>query len=97
MAQRNAALAAALGIEEAKRETEKRPVVEWEPVTIQYFGENLHFGKSVESQLEAFVKSDKPTLNLAAQPWARRRFTHEVAEAYGLASESIDEGAFLPI
>lgn len=92
VAQRNAALAEALGISKDRQAGASE--VQWSLETIQYYGENLVWSKAIEQVFLDFVKSSKATHMFPAMKQPQRQFVHQVAEKFGLRSESLDEEPF---
>ncbi|KAE8228705.1 hypothetical protein CF326_g6355 [Tilletia indica] len=86
IAQRNMKLADALGINYAEKVA---PAV-YETDTIKFYASHRAFGDEVERALSEFVTSSRNGMILPAAKREHRKFTHELAAVYKLASESVD-------
>lgn len=86
IAQRNIKLAEALGLNPA----EKAAPTKYENSTLAYYGTNKRFAEEVESTLIDFIRSSRHGLILPPANRAQRQFTHELADAFKLVSESVD-------
>merc|ERR1712093_81542 len=93
IAQRNAALADALGISKDKA-ARQAAETQWLKDTIQYYSENPTWCKGIEQLLLDFIKSPRATHMFPAMKMPQRKFVHEVAEKFKLRSESLDEEPF---
>lgn len=49
------------------------------------------FCNNIEMLLIEFINGEKPALHLPVMKRPQRQFAHELAEAFGLRSESLDE------
>ncbi|KAK4051690.1 FKBP12-associated protein [Microbotryomycetes sp. JL221] len=92
---RNLALADALGIEKDKREA-KIKEVEYDGEMMSFYQANVAFCTQIEASLTDFVRGlkapfDKPSFHFPVMKRPQRAFTHELAELFGLRSESLDE------
>ncbi|KAM0790050.1 hypothetical protein ACM66B_005378 [Microbotryomycetes sp. NB124-2] len=92
---RNLALADALGIEKDKREA-KIKEVEYDAEMMSFYQANVAFCTQIEATLTDFVRGtkppfDKPSYHFPVMKRPQRAFTHELAELFGLRSESLDE------
>lgn len=93
VAQRNAALADALGISKERAAGQAAETL-WEPATIQYYSENPTWCRGIEQVFLDFIKSTRATHMFPAMKHPQRKFVHEVAEKFKLRSESLDEEPF---
>ncbi|CAH7665772.1 hypothetical protein PPACK8108_LOCUS60 [Phakopsora pachyrhizi] len=93
--QRNSALAKALGISNSSKENSEDET-SWSNGAIQFFGSNVLFCKSVERQLEDFLKlSSKSSFVLPTHSEIKRAFVFEMANKYCLNVEAVgDEPRF---
>lgn len=86
IAQRNIKLAEALGLNPA----EKSAPTTYEKSTLAYYSNNKRYADEVESTLIDFIRSSRHGLILPPANRAQRQFTHELADAFKLVSESVD-------
>ena len=93
VALRNASLAEAFGLSK-DRQAGSSQHTSWLAKTIQYYGENLAWGKSIEQIFIDFEGSSKATYMFPAMKHPQRRYVHEVAEKFKMRSESLDEEPF---
>ncbi|KAJ1022999.1 hypothetical protein NDA13_005048 [Ustilago tritici] len=89
IAQRNAKLAEALGL----NPSEKASPAAYEHETLAYYAvpSNRKFCDEVEATLNDFIRSPRAGMILPAANKFQRKFTHELASVYKLASESVDQ------
>lgn len=87
LAQRNAKLAEALGL----NPSDKSQPSEYLFTTMQFFGSNRRFAGEMETTLIEFVKSHKHAIILPPSTTAQRTFIHELVVVFGLQSEDVDE------
>lgn len=89
IAQRNAKLAEALGL----NPSEKAAPAAYEHETLAYYAvpSNRKFCDEVEATLNDFIRSPRAGMILPAANKFQRKFTHELASVYKLASESVDQ------
>ncbi|KZS97106.1 hypothetical protein SISNIDRAFT_406427 [Sistotremastrum niveocremeum HHB9708] len=92
LAQRNARLAEALGI---STETRERAAlgkeVEYSPELRSFGKANWKFLETLEKAFADFVTSDRKTNVLPNMHEGRRKFVHELAEVYRIATLSVDK------
>ncbi|KAG0141960.1 hypothetical protein CROQUDRAFT_50994 [Cronartium quercuum f. sp. fusiforme G11] len=90
--QRNLALASAFVDPEATH-TNSRSEIEWSTELLQFCQHNLSFAKSIENILGDFLKCQptKTSYLFRPQNHAKRKFTCELAEVYGLTCECLDQ------
>lgn len=88
IAQRNAKLAEALGL----NPSEKAAPAAYEHETLAYYAvpSNRKFCDEVEATLNDFIRSPRAGMILPPANKFQRKFTHELAAVYKLASESVD-------
>ncbi|MCO5552200.1 hypothetical protein L7F22_005712 [Adiantum nelumboides] len=86
IAQRNIKLAEALGLNPA----EKSAPTTYEKSTLAYYSNNKRYADEVESTLIDFIRSSRHGLILPPANRGQRQFTHELADAFKLVSESVD-------
>ncbi|KAJ1033912.1 hypothetical protein NDA16_000120 [Ustilago loliicola] len=88
IAQRNAKLAEALGL----NPSEKAAPAAYEYETLAYYAvpSNRKFCDEVEATLNDFIRSPRAGMILPSANKFQRKFTHELAAVYKLASESVD-------
>uniref|UniRef100_V5GQ01 R3H domain-containing protein n=1 Tax=Kalmanozyma brasiliensis (strain GHG001) TaxID=1365824 RepID=V5GQ01_KALBG len=88
IAQRNAKLAEALGL----NPSEKAAPAAYEHETLAYYAvtSNRKFCDEVEAALSDFIRSPRAGMILPPANKFQRKFTHELAAVYKLASESVD-------
>ncbi|KAK4051032.1 FKBP12-associated protein [Microbotryomycetes sp. JL201] len=89
------ALADALGIEKDKREAKVKEV-EYDGEMMSFYQANVAFCTQIEATLTDFVRGlkapfDKPSYHFPVMKRPQRAFTHELAELFGLRSESLDD------
>ncbi|SJX64040.1 related to Shuttle craft protein [Sporisorium reilianum f. sp. reilianum] len=89
IAQRNAKLAEALGL----NPSEKAAPAAYEYETLAYYAvpSNRKFCDEVEATLNDFIRSPRAGMILAPANKFQRKFTHELASVYKLATESVDQ------
>ncbi|SPO28106.1 related to Shuttle craft protein [Ustilago trichophora] len=89
IAQRNAKLAEALGL----NPSEKAAPAAYEYETLAYYAvpSNRKFCDEVEATLNDFIRSPRAGMILPPANKFQRKFTHELAAVYKLASESVDQ------
>lgn len=92
VAQRNAKLAEALGLDSDHRKvvaaTTSMPTYDQE--MLAFYGIDHRFALDLESQFSDFIRSPRHCIVLASASRTQRKFTHELAQAFGLATESLD-------
>ncbi|SPO35415.1 related to Shuttle craft protein [Pseudozyma flocculosa] len=88
IAERNAKLAEALGLNPA----EKAAPAAYEHETLQFYSvpANRKFCEEVEATLNDFIRSPRAGMILPPANKLQRKFTHELAAVYKLATESLD-------
>ncbi|KAJ9473969.1 FKBP12-associated protein 1 [Pseudozyma hubeiensis] len=88
IAQRNAKLAEALGL----NPSEKAAPAAYEYETLSYYSvpSNRKFCDELEASLNDFIRSPRAGMILPPANKFQRKFTHELAAVYKLASESVD-------
>nr|CDI54515.1 related to Shuttle craft protein [Melanopsichium pennsylvanicum 4] len=88
IAQRNAKLAEALGL----NPSEKAAPASYEYETLSYYAvpSNRKFCDEVEAALNEFIRSPRAGMILPPANGLQRKFTHELAAVYKLGSESVD-------
>lgn len=89
IAQRNAKLAEALGL----NPSEKAAPAAYEHEMLAYYAvtSNRKFCEEVEATLNDFIRSPRAGIILPPANKFQRKFTHELADVYKLASESVDQ------
>lgn len=89
IAQRNAKLAEALGL----NPSEKAAPAAYEYETLAYYAvpSNRKFCDELEATLNDFIRSPRAGMILPPANRFQRKFTHELASVYKLASESVDQ------
>ena len=92
-AQRNAALAEALGISKDRAAGAAQPVT-WLPETITFYSENATWAKNIEQIFIEFIGSSRATHLFQPMKFPQRKFIHDLAEKFKLRSESLDEEPF---
>lgn len=92
VAQRNAKLAEALGLDGDDRRvvaaTTSMPSYDQE--MLAFYGTDYRYATELEATLADFIRSPRHSLILASATRSQRKFTHELAQAFGLLSESLD-------
>lgn len=92
VAHRNAQLAEALGLDRDDRRvaiaTTSAPAYDQE--MLLFYGMNHRFASNLEQCLSEFIRSPRHSIILPSASRSQRKFTHELAQAFGLASESMD-------
>ncbi|KAN0060919.1 FKBP12-associated protein [Thecaphora frezii] len=88
IAQRNAKLAEALGLNPA----EKAAPTSYEHETLLFYSNpaNRKFCEEIEAALNDFIRSPRAGMILPPANKLQRKFTHELAAVYRLATESLD-------
>lgn len=89
IAQRNAKLAEALGL----NPSEKAAPASYEHETLAYYAvpSNRKFCDELEATLNEFIRSPRAGMILPPANKFQRKFIHELAAVYRLASESVDQ------
>lgn len=87
LAQRNAKLAEALGL----NPSDKSQPSDYPSTTMQFFGSNRRFADEVETTLVEFIKSHKHAIIFSPPTPTQRAFIHELVAVFGLQSEDVDE------
>ncbi|CAO1614859.1 unnamed protein product [Jaminaea pallidilutea] len=57
---------------------------------LAFYGIDHRFALDLESQFSDFIRSPRHCIVLASASRTQRKFTHELAQAFGLATESLD-------
>ncbi|KAK0540278.1 FKBP12-associated protein [Tilletia horrida] len=86
IAQRNMKLADALGINYG----EKSAPATYDVETIKFYASHRAFGDEVERAFNEFINSSRNGMILPPAKTEHRKFIHELAAVYKLASESVD-------
>ena len=88
VAQRNAKLAEALGLNPSDKAQQP---TEYPSSTLTFFANNRRFAEEVEDALVEFIKSYRHAVLFTPASSAQRTFMHELAGVFGLQSENVDE------
>lgn len=92
-AQRNAALAEALGISK-DRAAGTNQLTTWSPDLLAFYAENAAWAKNIEQIITEFIGSPRATHLFQPMKYLQRKFVHDLAEKFKLRSESLDEEPF---
>ncbi len=87
IAQRNARMAEALGISTESTAT----VVQYPESVLNFYALKRKEAEEIEQTLTSLIQSPRHGLILPSAKKEMRKFTHELAECYGITSESVDE------
>lgn len=92
VAQRNAKLAEALGldVEDRKVVAATSSAVPYDAEMLAFYGMDHRFATELEGTLTDFIRSPRHSVILPSSSRTQRKFTHELAAAFGLATESLD-------
>lgn len=92
VAQRNAKLAEALGldVEDRKVVAATSSAVPYDAEMLAFYGTDHRYATELEVTLTEFIRSPRHSVILPSSSRAQRKFTHELAQAFGLATESLD-------
>ena len=87
IAQRNAKMAEALGLNMA----EKAAPTQYPESVLQFYASKRKDAESIEQALTELIQSPRHGSIMPSAKQDARKFTHELAEVFGLLSESVDE------
>ncbi|CAG7851556.1 SubName: Full=Uncharacterized protein {ECO:0000313/EMBL:CCA67475.1} [Serendipita indica DSM 11827] len=90
IAQRNARLAEALGIDRSPGAVSERTMATYSPELVAFARANTAFVKMVEKELANFVSSERAAHALPHMPEAKRSFVYNLAKVYRIDTRMID-------